>query len=52
MKSSIGGWILVALGVVFLARNLGWISLDQLGRYWPVILIVVGLGIVMGRGRR
>ena len=47
--------ILIVLGVLFLARNLGWTDLD-LGRllstWWPLILIAVGLSLLLRRGTR
>lgn len=49
--TTLGGLILVTLGVVFLARNLGWVSLESLHRYWPVLLIVLGAAMLLGRGR-
>ena len=33
---------LIFLGVMFLARNLGLIS-DDLAKYWPIILVILGL---------
>src|SRR5689334_136203 len=45
--------ILIAVGVVFLINNLhiNGISIDwfELLRYWPVILILLGLDILLGR---
>lgn len=34
---------LVVVGVVFLLRNLGFISHDVAHTWWPLILIVVGV---------
>lgn len=41
----IGGLVVLFLGVVFLLTNLGIIPYD-FGKYWPVILIIIGLGIL------
>lgn len=39
----IGGIILAGIGVLLLLQNLGIPYFDELERFWPVILIVVGL---------
>lgn len=36
----------IALGVWWTAANLGWAAPVDLGKYWPVILIVIGLAKV------
>jgi lia operon protein LiaF len=50
-KSSIAAVILIGLGVLFLLSNLG--VLPNLGallaRWWPLILIAVGLGLLFRR---
>ncbi len=48
----IGGVILLFLGVVFLLHTLGilpWGVWGVLWRFWPVVLIIVGLGILLRR---
>jgi hypothetical protein len=51
-KSSIGAYILIVLGVLFLLSNLGW--LPNLGvllaRWWPLVLIAVGVAQLRRRG--
>ncbi|HET6933660.1 MAG TPA: DUF4097 family beta strand repeat-containing protein [Candidatus Angelobacter sp.] len=46
-RSIFGPLVLIAIGVLFLLRNMGVISAHALGfwfaRYWPVVLIVLGL---------
>jgi hypothetical protein len=42
VESPAWGGTLVALGLVLLARNLGWINFAAIARFWPVLLIVVG----------
>ena len=50
-KSVLAPLVLVALGVIFLLSNLG--MLPPLGplfaRWWPVILIAVGLSLLLRR---
>jgi putative adhesin/cell wall-active antibiotic response 4TMS protein YvqF len=43
--------ILITVGAVFLLLNLGIIGLNwqAVARYWPVLLILVGLDIIVGR---
>jgi len=51
----IGGVILAGIGVVLLLQNLGIPYFDDLERFWPVILIVVGIAQAarsMGMGGR
>jgi TM2 domain-containing membrane protein YozV len=43
IESPAWGGVLVAIGAVLLASNLGWINLRSVERFWPVILIVAGL---------
>jgi len=51
----IGGVILAGIGVLLLLQNLGIPYFDDLERYWPVILIIVGIAHAarsMGMGGR
>ena len=41
------GLLVVALGVLFALENAGWAEADQLLRYWPLGLIIVGLVKIM-----
>ncbi|MBI2957994.1 MAG: hypothetical protein HYY32_04040 [Chloroflexi bacterium] len=46
------GLVLLFLGVLFLLQNLGVVGWDVWGtlwRFWPVLLIVIGLGLIWGR---
>ncbi len=48
----VGPLILVAVGVIFLLSNLGllgWSAWELILRFWPVILIAVGLEVLIGR---
>lgn len=49
----ISGLVLVLTGVVFFLVNLGygsWDDIYEIGRFWPILLIIIGLGF-FGRGR-
>jgi purine-cytosine permease-like protein len=41
-ESPVWGGVLVAIGLMILVNNLGWINLAALQRYWPILLILVG----------
>lgn len=43
------GIILIVIGVVFLLNNLGIINGITWGIFWPVILILVGIGMLSGK---
>ena len=43
------GLILLIIGVVFLLKNLGYISEPTWSIIWPAILIVIGLGVILKR---
>jgi hypothetical protein len=48
----VGPALLIGLGLVFLANNLGWLGWevwDTLWRLWPLLLIAVGLELLLGR---
>lgn len=51
IKSSAGALILILVGALFLASNLGW--LPRLGplfaQWWPLILIVIGVSMLFRR---
>jgi TM2 domain-containing membrane protein YozV len=47
-ESPAWGASLVALGLLLLANNLGWLNLAALQRYWPLLLIVAGGIFVYG----
>jgi len=42
VESPVWGGSLVLLGVLILLSNLGWLDIDRLARWWPVLLIAVG----------
>ena len=52
-RSIVGPVILIVIGLLFLLSNLGWIP--HIGRllvtWWPLILIIVGVAMLIERGR-
>jgi hypothetical protein len=44
------GVVLLVVGAAFLADRLGYWVAEDIWRYWPVILIAMGLGKVLERG--
>jgi len=46
-RNASGGMIIglgvIAVGVLFLLRNVGILYFDDIGQYWPVILIIIGI---------
>ena len=48
--SLVGGLVLIGLGTYFLLREFGVIRIG-LGRLWPVFLIIVGIGLIIGHFR-
>jgi len=45
-------FLLVGLGSIFLAANLGWLGVDvwrMVIRLWPVLLIAIGFDLILGR---
>jgi Domain of unknown function (DUF5668) len=49
------GLVVIVLGVLFLAANLGWIDVGfvlSLWRLWPLILVVIGLNLLLGGRNR
>jgi hypothetical protein len=52
-KDFVGPIILIVLGVLLLLNTTGvvpWEAWESLWRFWPVLLILWGVGIVFGRG--
>jgi hypothetical protein len=43
-KDFVSGLLLVAMGLIFLASNLGTFPPVDVARMWPVVLLVIGLG--------
>ena len=48
----IGAFVLIGLGVLFLLNTFGWMHFDWvISRFWPLILIAVGIRVLMKRNR-
>ena len=47
----IGAYVLIGLGVLFLLNTFGWMHFDWIWRFWPIILILVGIRVLMKRNR-
>jgi phage shock protein C len=45
------GLVLVGLGLILVAGNLGWFYWFHWGAIWPLILVALGVAILVGRGR-
>jgi TM2 domain-containing membrane protein YozV len=48
VESPAWGFSLIALGVLLLLNNIGWLNLAALQRYWPVLLVAAGAVFVWG----
>lgn len=48
----IGAFILIGLGVLFLLDEMGALHFDWVWRFWPLILIAIGVRILMQRQQR
>ncbi|MBV8896035.1 MAG: B-box zinc finger protein [Acidobacteriaceae bacterium] len=48
-RAPIGPIVLIAIGVLFLLDTLHLLEFREFGRYWPVLLIVVGVWMLYGR---
>lgn len=50
-KNGWSGWVLILVGVILLLHSLDLVPLGMLFRYWPVVLIAIGIRLVIqGRG--
>ncbi len=47
----VGAFVLIGLGVLFLLNTFGWLHFDWIWRFWPLILIAVGVRVLMKRNR-
>jgi hypothetical protein len=48
----VGAMVLIGLGVIFLLDQFGWWHFDWFGRFWPLILIAIGIRVLMKRTGR
>ena len=51
-NGELGAFILIALGLLFLVGNLGWVGWFSWHYFWPVILIVIGATLLVRRADR
>lgn len=52
MDAPMGAVVLIGLGVLFLLDNLGVPIFSQIGKFWPVLLIAIGLALLQKRINR
>jgi len=52
INAPVGAALLIGLGVLFLLDNFDIPVFESIGRFWPVILIVIGLVLLQSRLRR
>jgi hypothetical protein len=48
-RAPIGPVLLIVLGILFLLDSLKLVPLSELGRFWPVLLILIGAGMLYSR---
>jgi TM2 domain-containing membrane protein YozV len=51
-ESPAWGATLVAAGVLLLLKNIGWLSVEVVARYWPLLLIAAGIAMLRGSLRK
>ena len=44
------GWLMMGLGVLFLLITNGFVDKEEAWKYWPVLLVILGLTIIFQRG--
>lgn len=49
MRFNTGGVVLILIGLLLLLQNLGILQWGSLWKFWPVILIAVGISMIMPR---
>ena len=47
----VAGYVLLALGALFLASNLGFFGFLDWGRLWPLLLVGAGVALLINRSR-
>jgi Domain of unknown function (DUF5668)/B-box zinc finger len=45
----IGAFVLIGLGVLFLLNEMDVLNFDRLWRFWPIVLIAIGIRVLMRR---
>ena len=51
-ESPAWGATLAVVGLFLLFNNLGWLDLERWARYWPVLLILAGAGLLVSSLRK
>lgn len=46
-KHAVWGVLLIGVGVLALLDNFNYMSIDDLWQYWPLSLVVIGLGMMI-----
>ena len=49
-KDMVSGVLLIGIGLIFLASNLGTMPEINVARMWPLILFVIGIGKILAPG--
>ncbi len=45
------GWVLILIGLLLLGHNLGWIAWIDLSLWWPALLMIIGLTLIVRKLR-
>ena len=48
----VGAFVLIGLGVLFLLDEMGALHFDWIWRFWPLILIAIGVRVLLQRQQR
>jgi hypothetical protein len=48
-KIPVGAFVLIGLGVLFLLNEMDVVNFDRLWRFWPLVLIAIGIRVLMRR---
>ena len=51
-RRQMSGWSVIGLGVLLLAASMGWFGWLSFGRFVPVLLILLGIGLLAGMFQR
>jgi len=55
MRNNLTAIVLIVIGTIFLLKNLGVLGGSNFGKilatWWPLILIVVGVSLLVARGK-
>lgn len=46
-KNGWSGWVLILVGVILLLHSLDLVPLGMLFRYWPLLLVAIGIRMVI-----